>query len=202
MAKVNSVTDFFGVVEPYGPFFLTKTGSLIGAIELAGRDPDGLERQDHFALSLITDAIYGRLHRNIGVYQYFSHFLGAKAVIRPRAHPVDEMLGRRREQHLNAKELSQSNLIHYFEFEPDEDLNKLGVPHAVMHVMRSVFDRRSRAIIKHQFSTSNAFVIETARLDIMAAQLQDVITEITLKWQGLFYARQLSPQEQWAHMRF
>lgn len=202
MAKIGSVADYFGIIERYGEYFLTKYSSLIGAIEIEGRDPDGLDQEDHEALSAISQIIYGSLNRNVSTTAYYAHFEGVKVRLRPRADPKCNHLSRRRETYLNKGNLSASKIVHYIELQNDEDINNLRFLGIFKHLLTATFDQRSRTIAKHMLSTRKAFLIEMSKLDYMASQLDDIVSEICAKWGGLFTARRLSPNEMWAHMRF
>jgi hypothetical protein len=52
--KIGSVLDLHTCWGIHDGFVLTKKGSLIGAIELSGRDPDGMAPVDHVGLMHIA----------------------------------------------------------------------------------------------------------------------------------------------------
>lgn len=204
--EIGEAADYFSVIEPYNQFFaLTKNSALIGAIEISGRDPDGMNALDHAALSSISQSVYGGLHRNVTISEYLTHYDGVKVNLRRRKDPVTDTLSQRRADYLNngAHHISGSRLIHYFEIDPDENLNKLNPLEMFLHMGKAAFDSRSRMILMNSISPDKMFLIERQQLDNMSAQLQDTIREVTQKWGGLMAnARQLSLQEMWAHMRF
>ncbi|RZI40355.1 hypothetical protein EGT07_23725 [Herbaspirillum sp. HC18] len=201
--KAGLVTDYFGVIEPYDEHFaLTKNSALIGAIELCGRDADGLLPLDHAALSGIAQSIYGKLNRSITVSEYYAHFDGMEITLRDRKNSISHTLSQRRAEYLNKMNLSGSRIVHYFEIDPDENLNKLRFADMLRHLGLAAFDGRSRTLLKNALSANDAFVVELGMLDRMQAQLNDAMQEVTAKWAGLFSARILPLQETWAHMRF
>jgi type IV secretion system protein VirB4 len=201
--EIGDITDLFGVIEPYNKYFaMTKNSTLLGAIELTGRDPDGLTIDDHAALGAITQAIYSKLGRNISISQYYSHFDGVEVSLLPREDEIANALSQQRVDYLNKQNLSGSRLIHYFEIDPDDNLNNPTVFSLFKHLGSALFDARSRLILRNTLSPTKLFLVELAQLDRMQSQLQDAITEVTAKWNGLFGARQLTMQEIWAHMRF
>ena len=51
--KIGSVLDLHSCYGIYNGFVLTKTGSLMGAIELSGRDPDSSVSYTHLTLPTI-----------------------------------------------------------------------------------------------------------------------------------------------------
>ena len=81
--RSESISNAFTARRRWGEFFLTSQGSLIGAIGLNGRDPDGLLSPDHLVLAQITRTIYANLNRSITVSQYYAHFEGAAIRLRP-----------------------------------------------------------------------------------------------------------------------
>lgn len=201
--KIGSTAEYFGVIEPYDNHFaLTKNSALIGAIEISGRDPDGLSLADHAALCAIAQSIYGSLDRQVTITQYFAHFDGVKVELRPRKDPISNTLSTQRADYLNSLNLSGSRLVHYFEIDPDENLNKLRMADFFKHLGTAVFEKRSRLLLKNAISPDSMFLVELEQLDRMAVKLQDTLAEVAQKWSGLFSARLLSLQEMWAHMRF
>lgn len=203
MSNIGQTESHFGVIEPYNNVLaLTKHSALIGAIEIAGRDADGLTLQDHAALSAIAQSINSKLPRGIQITQYYAHFDGVKVSVRRRVDPVSDTLSRQRENYLNSLQLSGSKIVHYFEIEPIENLNKLNALDKLRHIGMAVFDKRSRLLLKNSISFDKMFLIDREQLETMARQLQDAINEVNLKWNGLFSSRQLTMQEIYAHMRF
>lgn len=202
MAEILTVSDYFGIVEPYGDYFLTKYGSLVAAIEIAGQDPDGQNADAKLITSLVAANIYAGLPKAVNITQYYTHFEGAKVRIRSRHHPKHELLSRSRERFLNGKELAYSSIIHYIEIEPEEDLNKLGVLNTFMHLGKAVFEERSRRIVKNTLTPGKALLYEEQALSRLAGALRAILDEVTNKWGALFFARKLSQNETWAHMRF
>lgn len=202
-AREGSVTDFFGVIEPFKDrLYLTKRSGLLGAIELTGSDPDGLDTYDHRVLSAIAQAIYSRLQRSISITQYYAHFGGVKVSLNDREEIRSHTLSKRREAYLNAKALSSSRIVHYLEIEPDEDLNQLKLVDLLRHIAAAPFSATSREAVANRLRSDRAFLKALQTLDEMATQLDEAIDEVVGKWGGVFQSRRLSQQETWAHMRF
>ena len=201
--QIEAAAEFFGIIEPFNNLLaLTKNSALIGAVELTGRDPGGFSHEDHAALCAISQSIYNKLHRSITITEYFTRFDGAKIQLRPRNDPVSDTLSKSRMDYLNSKTLSTSRIIHYFEIDPDDNLNKPNLTSTLKNLGTAIFDKKSRLILKNSISRDKMFLIEMEQLDRMEAQLQGAISEVVAKWGGLFGARQLSMQEIWAHMKF
>lgn len=206
--QIGSAEEYFSVIEPYNNrFILTKNSTLLGAIEIGGRDPDGMTAAEHAAFCAIAQSIYGSLDRRVSITQYFSHFDGVTLKLRRRDDAISHTLSQRREQYLNAQNLNGSRIVHYIELEPVENVNQLGPVDFLKHCGLALFEKRSRLLLKHSTknrltSSEKTFLIEREQLDLMSTKLRDTIEEIQQKWSGLFSARQLSTQEIWAHMRF
>ena len=47
------VNSYHGAFKPYNGFVLSYTGSLVGAIEIDGIDPDGMSQKDMEAFSIV-----------------------------------------------------------------------------------------------------------------------------------------------------
>lgn len=200
--NAKSVSDFFSPIEPLGDFMLTKRGTIIGAIELNGVDPDGLSDDDHFALTLIARSVYGRLIRNISISQYFVHYDGVNVELRERADVRSHLLSQRRQAYLNTKNLNTSRIIHCLEIEPDIDINNLAIMDVMKHLFLVFFNPSSLEIIKNKFFGKSAFLKDVQELTRMASLLEDSIKEVVAKWQGVCRAKQLTGHELWAFMRF
>jgi type IV secretion system protein VirB4 len=207
----GATSDHYSVLEPYNEHFaFTKYSSLIGAIELSGRDPDGLNANDHAALAAIKQSIYGKLNRKITITEYLIHYDGVVVKLKDRDNEKSHMLSKQREKYLNGKNLNASRIVHYLEIEPEDNPNKLNFPSFLKNLGGAIFEKRSRALIQNairnflpdSISGEKMFLIEMEQMEHMRTQLQDAIAEVTQKWSGLFKARQLSLQEMWSHMKF
>lgn len=201
--KQSSIVDLFGVIEPYDTFTaLTKNTGLIGAIELSGRDPDSLNAIDHAALSAISQRVYGKLNRDICITQYYQHNDGEEVSIRSRDTEISNTLSKKRETYINSKNVSASRIVHYFEIEPAENINRLNAISTIKHLGFAAFSEKSRTLLRNTLSSDKAFLVELQELARMRAILQDAIQEVAAKWKGLFEVKQLNMQEIWAHMKF
>lgn len=201
-ASMGPTADLFQEFGQYGPYVLTKSGSLIAAIELSGREPDGLTGLDFRGLSLIARNIFQGLPREMTITQYYAHFDNAKITLAPREHPVCRLLSERRASFLNQKKLTASRLVHYFEIAPDESLSKLNILGLCKHLGLALFDANSRAVLKRHFSAQKSIVCYWEELERQKATLDSVLNQVTAKWSSISDARILSLQEIWAHMRF
>lgn len=204
MAKFKSdpISEAFSVKCRYGDFFLTDRGTLIAAVELGGRDPDGLLPADHVALAEITQSIYTNIDKSISVLQIYAHFDGARISIKRRDDPVSDLLSSERERALNERGVSGSTLTHFLEIEPRIDINKLNPYGFLKHGFSSFTDPRSRRIFLNYFSDRGVVYVQKEELDRQSLVLTDALNQIVAKWSGIMQARVLSSSETWAKMRF
>ncbi|MCM5681881.1 hypothetical protein M8A51_20325 [Schlegelella sp. S2-27] len=200
--KIGTVLDLHTCYGVYNGFVLTKTGSLIGAIELTGRDPNGMAPIDHQGLMRIVRVIYSKLPKDISITQYYSHFEGAKVSLRPREHPISNLMSQRREAYLNSRGLCNSRLIHYFEIQAPENSTKLDIPGLIKHLAMSPVSPASRRMVKQVISKQGALLFIADQLERQSWALKDALSVIETKWSGIMGARQLGIEELWAHMRF
>jgi type IV secretion system protein VirB4 len=200
--KLGSVLDLHNCYGIHDGFVLTKTGSLIGAIELTGRDPDGMAPIDHVGLMHIARVIYSKLPKNLTITQYFAHFEGAQIHLARREHPISDLMSQQRAQFLNRRGLCNSRLVHYFEAVPPEDFNKLDIAGLVKHMAMAPMNAASRRAVSRAFSKDGALLFIAEQLDRQAWALKDALSVVCAKWSGVMGARALNLKETWAHMRF
>lgn len=200
--KIGSVMDLHTCYGVHENFVLTKNGSLLGAIELSGRDPDGMAQIDHVGLMHITRVIYSKLPKNIAITQYYAHFEGATIELKRREHPISDLMSQQRAEFLNQRGLCNSRLVHYFEIQPPEDFNKLDLAGLFKHLAMAPINPSSRRAVKQVFSKDGALLFIGEQLDRQAWALKDALSVVCAKWSGVMSARALDIPEMWAHMRF
>jgi type IV secretion system protein VirB4 len=200
--KIGSVLDLHTCYGIHDGFVLTKTGSLLGAIELSGRDPDGMAAIDHTGLMHIARVIYAKLPKNIAITQYFAHFEGATVSLKRREHPISDLMSQRRAEFLNQRGLCNSRLVHYFEIQPPEDFNKLDIAGLIKHMAMAPLVPASRHALRQTFSKSGSLLYVAEQLDRQSWALKDALSIIEAKWSGVMGVRPLNLKEIWAHMRF
>ncbi len=196
------ITEIHNEYGVYGDYILTKYGSLIGAINLSGRDPDSLLPDDHIGLSFVTRNIYEKVDKSITITQYFSHFDNTKVALAKRNDPITNMLSQRLEKYLNNKCLTKSLLIHYFEIFPQENLNKLNLLNVSKHLLSSIVSKKSRTVLKEHFMGDSALIVQLDELERQAFELTKNINEVLEKWKGLMDAKKCSVQMLWQHKHF
>lgn len=199
---IGPITELHQEYGRFGPYVLTKRGSLLGAIELSGRDPDGLLPIDYQALSWIARNIYQHYGDEVVTTQYYAHNDGAQVHLRPRTHVVSSMLSKRRERFLNSKRLTSSRLIHVFEIPASQVLSKLKPTELVKHLGGALFFPDSREALKRSFNNTEAIVVRLEELQRQKLLLDQVRKDTVDKWSSLLDARPLSTQETWAVFQF
>lgn len=200
--KIGSVLDLHSCYGVYNGFVLTKTGSLLGAIELSGRDPDGMAPIDHQGLMQVARVIYGKLSKDISVTQYYTHFEGAQVTLARRDHPISDLMSQRRAEFLNQRNLCNSRLIHYFEIHPPENTNRLDIAGMLKHIAMSAVSGASRRVVKQALSRDNALMFIADQLERQSWALRDALSVVAAKWSGMMSADPLEIEEIWAHARF
>ena len=201
--KNGPITDLFQEYGLYGDFILTKKGTLLGAVEIDGRDPDGLTREDFTALSMINRSLYLNLPEEIScVTQYYVHFAGAKLRLKHRQNPVSRYLSQNRERFLNAKRLDGARILHFYEVEPDENLTNIGFLTLCKHLALAGKNKQSRTIVTKCLSAGNAIIAYANDLGRQREQLNEALLDAKGRYDTLFNARLLKSQELWSFCRF
>ena len=198
-APISEIHQEFG---RWGDFVLSKSTSLIGAIELEGRDPDGFLKPNFDAMTFITRDIYQNIPDNIVITQYYAHITDCKVSLKDREHSVCHTLSKRRESFLNGFSLTRSKIIHFFEIKPRENISKLDIFSLVKHFGMSLVDKDSRTIIRNHFSNQGAIVAHAEELDQQHSILDNAIDEVIEKWGLLITCKKLPIEELWGFNRF
>ena len=203
MAKNGPITDLHQEYGLLGRYCLTKKGTLIGGVEIDGRDPDGLTEIDFTALSLIARSIYQNLPDSISsITQYYIHFEGAQVKLKKRRNSVSDVLSKNRERFLNEQNLSASKIVHLFEVRPNENLTRLNLIDFFKHLALSLKNPSSRQIIRRFFSNEKAIVCFGDDLQRQSRQLDEVLEEFQGRWESIFNSRILGAKQLWAYFRF
>jgi type IV secretion system protein VirB4 len=188
-------------------FVLTKHGTLLCGIELAGKDPSGMSESDYSMIAGGLSMLYKRLPNNVIVTQYYSHFDGVKIHFRKRAHPVSNYLSERRQKFLNQQNLSGSKIILTLEVLPAENLCNLGMKSLMKHLLLSFSSKKSQNIIKNACSFDGlSFEKKYVYLNSEVARQKEILktsADLVCKMLSIFCASKvLSLSELWAHGRF
>lgn len=201
--KAGPVTDLFQEYGLFGRYLLTKKGTLLGALEFDGRDPDGLSANDFTAMALIARSLYqGAADGLASITQYYVHFKGARCRLRERDNPVSSHLSKRREAFLNRRHLNASRIVHFFEVAPDENITRLNPLSFIKHLVRFPGSKSSRVVIKNWLSARGMTLCFLEDLKRQVRKLDEITADATGRWESIFSGRVLSPSEMWAYLRF
>ncbi|WP_459903939.1 VirB4 family type IV secretion system protein [Desulfosarcina cetonica] len=182
---------------------MTKKGTLLGAIEIDGRDPDGLNKDDFLAMSLISRSICLNLPDSVrGITQYYLHFNGSQVSLKPRSNPVSDYLSKSRERFLNGKIMSSTRIVYFFEIDPEENLTKQNPLTFLKHLMLAFRNKNSREIITRYLSSTETIMAYERDLRRQATELLDLLQEVKARWDTIFGARILTIEELWRYCRF
>ena len=80
----TTITDLHSVYGLFESFILTKSGSLIGGLELSGRESDGFLHSDFLDQTKVLSHIYEKLPINITMTQCYIHHDGMKVALKRR----------------------------------------------------------------------------------------------------------------------
>ncbi|WP_417536643.1 VirB4 family type IV secretion system protein [Methylophaga sp.] len=200
--EIGSIPDVHMEHSLYGGFVLTKKGSLLGAIELQGVDPDGLLPGDLEGLSVIARSFYQHLDPRVIVSQYFIHYDGAEIELADRDHPVSHLLSKRREAFINKKALSSARLVHFFEVMPSEKLSQLGGFDLIKQIVKAGWDKPSRDVVRRHFSSVESVTVRLQEANSQVNMLKQIMDDAVSRWEGIFNARQLNIDEIWSVSKF
>lgn len=203
MTTDGCITDMFHEYGAYGNFCLTKKGTLLGALEIDGRDPDGLDKNDFIGLSFISRSLYQNLPESLKcITQYYVHTEGTKIELKKRKSEISNYLSKNRQKFLNQKNLSGARIIHLFEIEPEENLADQSLITFVKHLGMAFKSKQSRQIIADKFSTEKTINLYVENLKRQEQEMYDILDEVQARWDSVFNCRMLKINELWAFFRF
>ena len=201
-----SLADVSEYVRLYGAYkdqLLTVNGSLIGGLELDGIAPGALTEEERFSHTKLMRSIFQHLPENTTVYQYYLHHNGLTVDLKGRGSNRSNLLSSRRAEFLNARNLSQGRLFHFYELPFESSLNSLTSPDFVGHLFNAMFSKKSRKIVKTALFDRTAVAVGRDALEQNSAALETELDRISSRL-GLVSPinRVMSAQELWAFSRF
>lgn len=196
------ISDLYQDYCCYDNFLLTKRGSLIGAIELKGKDPDGLTSLDFKGLGLIARSLYQDFDDKIIFTQYCVHFNGKNINFKKRTNEISNILSTRRANFLNKSKMSDSRVIHFFEILPSEKLVKLNPLELSLHFLKSIYSAESRKIVKLNLSQENTLSVYLEELEKQSQQLCIALDDAVSKWENIAQPNQISLLEIFKFSKF
>lgn len=184
-------------------FLLSHAGSLLGALELSGADPNGLSSDDLQAHSIVLRNILQTQHPDTAVTQYYWHYEGVKVDLQERQNPRSDLLSSRRQAFLNEERtLSNSRLFWMLDVPTSANLNKVFSASAMKMLFTAPFDRKARDSLVAKFSNWGAWLVEQEELRRQYDLLNSSLKDLDSKLQYLSETNeQQSPAQLWALCR-
>ena len=195
------VNSYHGAYRPFNGFVLSYTGSLVGAIEIDGIDPDGMSQKDMEAFSIVIRNLLNILPQSVVLQQYYVHYRDLKVQFVPRANPVCNALNRYRERYLNRMRLAGARCVLFVEMYPERrDQSSLAL--FLRHLPRCLHSEESRDHIRRFITYGSARSASHSALEKLAPALETRIRDIVNYCSGLFRTRQLDLDETFRMMKF
>ena len=195
------VNSYHGAFKPHNEFVLSYTGSLLGAIEIDGIDPDGMSQQDVEAFSIVIRNLLNILPQSVILQQYYIHYRDLRITFAPRANPVCNALNEYRSRHLNGMRLSGAKCVLFVELYP-ESQGRSSLSLFVRHLLRCLQSRTSREYVKRFIMYGNTQAASISSLEKLTVALEIKIKDIINYCGGLFNARRLDLDETYRVMKF
>ena len=192
---------YHGAYRPCNGFVLSYTGSLVGAIEVDGIDPDGMSHKDMEAFSIVIRNLLNILPQSVVLQHYYVHYRDQKVSFAPRTNPVCNALNSYRERHLNRLRLAGARCVLFVEMLPErQDQSSLAL--FLRHLSKCLRDPASRDYVKRFIMYGHARNASKRALDKLAPALETRIRDIINYCSGLFRTRQLDLDETYRVMKF
>ncbi len=159
------VSDAYSIVCPFKELFLTKTGGLLGAIEIDGLDSDGMLKQDFIDVTAFLRIVIGALPPYVGISQYYVHTEGSKVKIISREEEISNELSQARLSALNKRGIASSRLVYFIHFNDPEKLNLNNSLLLMKNLPLAIFNKTARDILIAKFSSSKNLIIKETELE-------------------------------------
>lgn len=201
--NIGKISEVHQLLCSYNSWILTKSGSLIAALEIDGKDPDGLNAVDFSGIAVACQgSVFQKLPAKSVVSQYYIHTESGEVMFKHRGDPIIDRLNANRADFLNAGTLAVSRIVMFIEIPPEEAVAKLGAFEQLKHVFLSPFREDSRQALKAHFSSVETIRIIRSQMEELGENLADVAEEICAKWEGLLKPRILTLDEAYAYCKF
>lgn len=184
-------------------FMLSHVGSLIGALELSGVDPQGYSAADLASATTVMRNLVQSQHPATSLTQYYWHYEGAKVALKERSNPRSRMLSERREQFLNEKRsLCTSRLFWMLDVPTEANLNKLMSASALKMIFSAPFEPSARAALKARISHWGSWLVERSELRRQVDLLEGALDDLNVRLQVISPTNKVqSPEQLWALCR-
>ena len=195
------VNSYHGAFRPCNGFVLSYSGSLVGAIEVDGIDPDGMSQKDMEAFSIVIRNLLNILPQSIVLQQYYVHYSDLKVAFTKRTNPVCNALNLYRERYLNQMRLAGARCVLFVEMFPErQDQSSLAL--FLRHLLRCLGSARSRDYVRRFIIYGASHRVSNSALEKLAPALETRIRDIINYCSGLFQTRQLDLDETYRVMKF
>ena len=195
------VNSYHGAFRPYNGFVLSYTGSLVGAIEIDGIDPDGMSQKDMEAFSIVIRNLLNILPQSIILQQYYIHYRDLRITFAHRKNPVCNALNQYRAGHLNGMRLSGARCVLFVEMYPEHQ-GQSSLSLFIRHLLRCLQSAASREFVKRFIMYGHVRSASKSALEELALALETIIRDIINYCSGLFQTRQLDLDETYRVMKF
>ena len=195
------VNTYHGAFRPFNGFVLSYSGSLIGAIEIDGIDPDGMSPRDMEAFSIVIRNLLNILPQSIVLQQYYIHYRDLKVAFARRNDPVCNALNRHRERHLNRMRLAGARCVLFVEMFPESE-SRSSLIMFLRHLASCLHSAASRDYVRRCIMYGPAHNASRRALEKLAPALETRIRDIINYCSGLFQTSQLSLDETYRVMKF
>ena len=195
------VNSYHGAFRPFNGFVLSYTGSLVGAIEIDGIDPDGMSQKDMEAFSIVIRNLLNILPQSIVLQQYYVHYRDLQITFVHRKNPVCNALNHYRADHLNKMNLSGARCVLFVEMYPDNQ-GQSSLSLFIHHLLRYLQSAVSRDYVRRFILYGPARSASISALEKLALALETMIRDIINYCSGLFQTRQLDLHETYRVMKF
>lgn len=184
-------------------YLLSHAGSLIGALELSGVDPQGYSASDLASATNIMRNLVQSQHPSTSLTQYYWHHEGAKVALKERRNKRSRMLSERRADFMNdTRSLATSRLFWMLDVPTQANLNKLMSASALKMIFSAPFERSARAALKARFDHWGSWLVERSELRRQADLLSNSLDDLDVRL-GVISPENTkqSPEQLWALCR-
>ena len=195
------VNIYHGAFRPHEGFVLSYTGSLIGALEIDGIDPDGMSQKDMEAFAIVIRNLLNILPQSIILQEYYIHYSDLRVSFARRTNPVCNTLNEYRSRHLNNMRLSGARCMLFVELYGD-NRGKSSLSLFIRHLLRYFQSATSREYVKRFIAYGQTQAASRAALKKSATELETKLKDIINYCGGLFNTRRLDIDETYRVMKF
>ena len=199
--QASPANSYHGAYRAQGPFILSYSGSLIGALEISGADPDGMSDHDMSALTIVLRNLMNILPANVVLSQYYIHFDNQVIQLRERQHPVSKQVSAYRQRYLNTQHLSGSRCLLMVEMTAVDESRHTAV-NLLKHLIAAVNKPASRDYLKQILLYGEAMGASQQGIRKRQTSLTTLLADILQYCSGLFEVRQLGLDETYRYFKF